>query len=151
MTVTLSDFENRTIDTTVNKATWTTNWQAYFTARLALLDSFDNQTIVAQTSAATNTDILANITVDTVVSRGAEKFRANELYDNIVNEQSTITARASSVGVSSTAFTSAFTFLTTYLNGIIDFFNNNSNTTIVKNDWDTAWQSYYQRKEEVLT
>jgi len=148
---TLVNFQNVAVDTTINRATWNTNWQAYFDARLALIDLFDNETITAQTSAATNKSILDNITVDTVVSKGAEKFRANELYDNIVNEKVTILARAASVGVSSVAFLASFDFLTAYLNGLTDFFDNTKDTTIVKNDWDTAWQSYYQSKEELLT
>ena len=77
------------------------------------------------------------------------------IWDDIVVEGTattgTIPAQAIVFSVSHTNFDTAYAALNTYLNTTVDVFANMTTTsTIVRADWDSYWEAYYNAKIEIL-
>jgi hypothetical protein len=123
---------------------------------LALNNAADAQSAAddAQADATTALAELDDIAADTKITP-VEKLEAKKIWDEIVVEGTattgTIPAQAIAFGVSHTNFDTAYAALNTYLNTTLEVFDDmEATTTIVRADWNTAWNNYYNQRTLIL-
>ncbi|MGA2669950.1 MAG: hypothetical protein ABSF21_00815 [Dehalococcoidia bacterium] len=93
---------------------------------------------------------LADIASDSKVTP-VEKKAVKVDWDAIVDEKPGIVISATAVGVSTTAYISAYNSLNTYLNTTLGVFNDMSaTTTVTRTTWNSQWESYFGAKVDIL-
>lgn len=132
-----------------NGGTTTTKWAANFKCV-----EVDPNAIIAGTTAQIAVDTVqttVNSVLSTVNDMSAdnkltplEKQQAKTIWDSIANSHSNLLAQATTAGVSSTAYTSAYNTLSTYLNGL--FSSMTTSSTIVRTTFNTNFATLYTQK-----
>ncbi|MCX2780428.1 hypothetical protein [Microbulbifer thermotolerans] len=83
----------------------------------------------------------------------SEKKQVVREYNELLDEQSGIVAEATTLGITTekTAYNSAVTALTNYLDGLSPAWDNTSSTTTIdRGVWDTRWQDVYSTRQTLL-
>ena len=156
---------NINTDSTITGTTLRTNFKNYYDAKIALLKavtdklnanniSTDAKAVAAQT-AASNAQTAAN-TANTLLTDMAsdskltpdEKQDAKKEWDIIVGEKPKIDASAAEFGVSSTAYGSAYSALSTYITPLLSSLTTTSN--IVGSTFRSTFKAYYDAKIDLL-
>jgi hypothetical protein len=121
--------------------------------------SSNASTALANAATAQSTADAAKAYTDDLASdtkmTSSEKPRLKQEWDLIVEEATattgTIPAQAIAFGVSTTAFDSAYSTLSTYLLTTLNVFGNmTTSTTIVRSTWATNWKTYYSERTKLL-
>jgi hypothetical protein len=164
LNTTLGIFAQMTASTAVNRTTFKFKWKAYYAARTNLVNAISDKAKAAADAAQTVADAAqakadaAKAAMDDLADDGkitsADKKKAKQQWAQIQTEGNaatgTLPVHAAAIGVASAdilAFNSAYTALNNYLNTTLRLFQNMAVTTAVnRQDWDDAWNNYYNAK-----
>ena len=143
-----------TVSVPVTAATWQSTWAAAYTARVELQNAL---TAAAQYDANVARGQLDAIASDAVFSAG-EHALALMAWNDLLGSKTGLVAKATSVGVSSSAFTDALTTLGTYLNGGTAWTTGTpswltapfSDVAITAATWRTNWDTAYLRRNQLI-
>lgn len=151
---TMSPNLNSTADSTINRTTFNNLFSSYYVERRNLQDDVvglvQNEAILAQgwandasLQAAQAVNQLDAMAADDVLTP-QEKLDLRAEVDDINSEYPLYVDAATTVSVSSTAYTTAYNSLTTYI-GTLNL-NGDVNTTIVRSTFNTKFGDYYEAK-----
>jgi Arc/MetJ family transcription regulator len=143
-------YTDTTQNTTIVRATWNTNFNGYYSARIALLNKMDDVNYSTASGALT---AITNITTDSVLDKG-EKQQLVQIVNNIINEKSGLDTQATTLGITTekTTYDTAYTALvTTYLGGLSPAYTDTTqNTTIVRSTFNTKFNDYYTARAALV-
>jgi len=165
-------FDDMTSTTTIVRADWDAVWEAYYNAKIEILNAISSAAKAladtaqsdadtaqaaaeaAQADADTNDALLDDIAADTEISP-VEKLIAKPIWDDIVVEgtadSGTIPVQATAFSVNDDDFDTAYASLDAYLNTDPDIFDNLAiSTTITRSEWNTAWDDYWNARTVLL-
>lgn len=104
----------------------------------------------AQTAAATANAAIANISSDSVLSKG-EKPAIIAQYSQIASEEAGNVAAAAALGLPTASYSAARLALANYLNGVPNGWNTTTtDSLIVAADFNAAFQNYYTARTTLL-
>ena len=121
-------------------------------AALAIAASAQSAAEAAQADATSSLADLADIGTDGKLHKSEKKVAIRE-YNDLINEQSGIGARADGYNITTekTAYNTAVTALTTYLNGLSPAWNSTTSTTsITRTTWNQKWNDVYTARQALL-
>jgi hypothetical protein len=143
-------YTDTTQNTAIVRATWNTNFNSYYSARIALLNKMDDVNYSTASSALT---AITNITTDSVLDKG-EKQQLVQIVNNIINEKSGLDSQATTLSITTekSTYDTAYTALvTTYLGGLSPAYTDTTqNTTIVRSTFNTKFNDYYTARAALV-
>ena len=157
----LDTFASMSATTTITRATWDADFEAYYAARTDLLnaiavaakdlaDAAQDAADDAQTDATTALGSLSDISADTKITP-VEKLTLLPIWNSILSEKTDIDTQADSLSVSKVAYGTAYDTLYAYVVTSLDTFGNMATTTtITRATWDADFEAYYNAKIEIL-
>ena len=158
---TLDVFNDMEATTAITRATWDTDFEAYYNERTLLLNAIaakartlantaQSAAEAAQGDATTALNSLTDISDDAKITP-VEKLTVKPLWDSIVAEKTTIDTQADVYSVSKVAYGTAYDNLYGYVITTLDVFDDMSATTsITRATWDGYFEAYYGAKVDIL-
>jgi len=172
LNTTLNVFGSMSSTTTVVRATWDSTWEAYYSAKLNLLNDISDKAKsladaaqsdadtaqaaadAAQGDATTALNTLSDIASDSKITP-VEKYTIKPIWDSVVAEATlttgTLVVQAAQFSVDDSDFDTAYSNLYGYLITTLDVFGTmTATTTINRSTWDTYWEAYYDERTNLL-